>query len=197
MWVDLESVILSKVSQKEKISYNIAYVWNLEKWYEWTYVQGKNRDTDVEMGMWIHRWAEEEGGTNLKINIDICTQCYVMCLVTQSCLTLCNPMDYSLPSSSVHGDSPGKNTRVGCHALLQGIFPTQGSNLGLLHCRHILYSLSHQGNPRILEWVAYPFSRVSSWPRSQIGLLHCRLVLYQLSYQGSPNIHTTMGTIDS
>ena len=45
-------------------------------------------------------------------------------------------------------DSPGKNTGVGCHSLLQGIFPTQGSNPGLLHCRHILYHLSHQGSPQ-------------------------------------------------
>ena len=44
-------------------------------------------------------------------------------------------------------DSPGKNTGVGCHALLQGIFPTQGSNPGLLHCRWILYQLSYQGSP--------------------------------------------------
>ena len=43
--------------------------------------------------------------------------------------------------------SPGKNTGVGCHSLLQGIFPTQGLNPGLLHCRRILYHLSHQGNP--------------------------------------------------
>ena len=43
--------------------------------------------------------------------------------------------------------SPGKNTRVGCHFLLQGIFPTQALNPGLLHCRQILYQLSHQGNP--------------------------------------------------
>ena len=50
----------------------------------------------------------------------------------QSCLTLCDPMDCSPPSSSVHGDSPGKNTGVGCHALLQGIFPIQGSNPHLL-----------------------------------------------------------------
>ena len=68
-------------------------------------------------------------------------------LVTQSCLTLCNPMDCSLPGSSVHGDSPDKNTGVGCHALLQGIFPTQGSNLGLPHCRQILYCPSHWGCP--------------------------------------------------
>ena len=57
--------------------------------------------------------------------------CAVFCLVTQSCLTLCDPMNCSPPGSSVHGDSPGKNTGVGCHALLQGIFPTQGSNPGL------------------------------------------------------------------
>ena len=62
------------------------------------------------------------------------------------CLTLCDPMDYSLPDCSVHRDSPGKNTGVGCNALLQGIFPTQGLHPGLQHCRQILYSLSHQGS---------------------------------------------------
>ena len=46
-----------------------------------------------------------------------------------------------------HGDSPGKNTGMDCHAVLQGIFPTQGSNPGLPHFRQILYHLSHQGNP--------------------------------------------------
>ena len=70
--------------------------------------------------------------------------CCVLCLVAQSCPTLCNPMDCSLPGSSVHRDSLGKNTGMGCRALLQGIFPTQGSNPGLLHCRRILYCLSHQ-----------------------------------------------------
>ena len=59
----------------------------------------------------------------------------VLCLVAQSCLTLCNPMDCSPPGSFVHEDSPGKNTGVGCHTLLQGIFRTQGSNWGLLHCQ--------------------------------------------------------------
>ena len=68
----------------------------------------------------------------------------VLYLVTQSCLTLCNSMDGSPPGSPFHGDSLGKNAGVGCHALLHGIFPTQGSNLGLLHCRWILYC------PRIL-----------------------------------------------
>ena len=53
---------------------------------------------------------------------------HYICLVAQSCPTLCNPMDCSPQGSSVHGDSPGQNTGVGCHALLQVIFPTQGSN---------------------------------------------------------------------
>ena len=59
-----------------------------------------------------------------------------MCMhakLLQSCLTLCDPMDYSPPGTSVHGDSPGKNTGVGYYALLQGIFSTQGLNLRLLH----------------------------------------------------------------
>ena len=64
-------------------------------------------------------------------------------------------------------NSAGQNTGVGSLALLQGIFPTQGSNPGLQHCRQILYQLSHKGSPRILEWVAYPFSRRSSWPRNR------------------------------
>ena len=64
----------------------------------------------------------------------------VLCLVAQSCLTLCKPMDCSLPGSSAHEDSPGENVGVGCHFLLQGIFPTQGLNPGPLP----LYCLSHQ-----------------------------------------------------
>ena len=74
-----------------------------------------------------------------------------LCLVSQLCRTLCNPMYYSPPGSSVHGDSPGRNTGKGCHALLQWIFPTPGLNPGLLNCRQILYHLGHQGSPRILE----------------------------------------------
>jgi len=76
------------------------------------------------------------------------SQC-VMCLIAQSCPTLCNPMDYSPPGSSVHWDSSGKNTGVCCHALLQGNFPSQGLNPGLPLCRCILYHLSHQGSPPV------------------------------------------------
>ena len=76
----------------------------------------------------------------------------MQCLVVQSCGTLCNPIDCSPPGSYVHRDSPGKNTGVGCHALLQGVFPiprfqgiflTQESNWGLLHFWWILYQLSY------------------------------------------------------
>ena len=49
---------------------------------------------------------------------------------------------------------PGQNTGVGSLFLLQGIFPSQGSNPGLPHCGRILYQLSHEGSPRVLEWVA-------------------------------------------
>ena len=76
------------------------------------------------------------------------------------------------PTLQPHGlcslwNSPGQNTGVGSLSLLQGIFPTHGSNPGLLHCRWILYQLSHKGSPRILEWVAYPFSSGCSWPRNR------------------------------
>ena len=84
-------------------------------------------------------------------------------------------------------NSPSQYTGVGSLSLLQGIFPTQGSNPGLPHYRWILYQLSHKESPRILEWVAYSFSSESSWPQELTwGLLHCRQILYQLNYQGSP-----------
>ena len=71
---------------------------------------------------------------------------FVVCLVAQPCLMLFDPMDCSLLGSSIHGASPGKNTGVGCYALLQGIFSIQGLNPGFLYCRWILYCLSHQGS---------------------------------------------------
>ena len=87
-------------------------------------------------------------------NICMFCCCIVLCLVAQWCPTLCDPMGCSLPDSSVHENSPGKNTGVGCHALLQGIFPTQGLNPGLLHCRRILYCLNHQGTYSFIHLVS-------------------------------------------
>ena len=83
-------------------------------------------------------------------------------------------------------NSPGQNTGVGSCSLLQWMFPTQRSNPGLLNYRQILYHLSHQESPRILEWVVYSFQRIFQTHKSNQNLLHCRRILYQLSYQGSP-----------
>ena len=113
-----------------------------------------------------------------------------MFLVAQLCLTLCNTMDCSPPGSSVHGHFQAR--------ILQWVVmpSSRGSSqprnqTGLLHCRQILNHLSHQGSPRILEWVAYHFSRAIFLTQElNQGLLHCRWILYQLSYQGSPtSIH--------
>ena len=67
-------------------------------------------------------------------------------------------------------NSPGQNTGVCSLSLLHRIFPIQRLYPGLLHCRQILYQLSHKGNPRVLEWVAYPFSSGSSWPGNRNGV---------------------------
>ena len=73
-------------------------------------------------------------------------------------------------SWAAHSIFPGQITGVGSLSLLQRLFPTQGSNPGLLHCRRILYQLSHKESPRILERVAYPFSTGSSRPRNRTGV---------------------------
>ena len=73
------------------------------------------------------------------------------------------------PHGHTPWNSPGQNTGVGSLSLLQGIFPTQGPNPGLPHCRWILYQLSHRGSPRILAWVTYPFSIGSSSLRNRTG----------------------------
>ena len=94
-------------------------------------------------------------------------------LVVVTCVHVC-VLSCTVMSESLwpHGlwNSPGQNTRVGSLSLLQRIFPTQGSNPGLPHCRRILYQLSHKGSPRILKWVAYPFSSRSSQSRNQTGV---------------------------
>ena len=84
-------------------------------------------------------------------------------------------------------NSPDQNTGVGSLSLLQGIFPTQGSNPGLWHCRHILYQLSHKGSPRILEWVAYPFFSGSSQSRNRTGV-SWQIIPYIYMYPFSPRL---------
>ena len=116
-------------------------------------------------------------------------------LVAQSCLTVCGTHGLWPAWLLCPWDSPGKNAGVGCRSLLQGIFPTQQLNPGLLHCRQILYRLSYREAPkvaqscptfcdtmgytvhgilqaRILEWVAFPFSGGSFQPRDPAQVSH-------------------------
>ena len=116
-----------------------------------TYLQGRNRESDIE-----NICADMVGGSRVggigrlrlilrytHTHTHTHTHTYTLCSFTHSCPTLCDPMDCSPPGSSVHGDSLDKNTEVDSQALLQGIFPTQELNSGLLHCRQILYHLGH------------------------------------------------------
>ena len=92
---------------------------------------------------------------------DVLTQSMLpLVKVTQSCLTLCDPMDYT-----VRGILQARILEW-VPFTAPGIFPTQGSNPDLPHCRQILYQLSHKGSPRILEWVACPCCKWSSCPRN-------------------------------
>ena len=101
--------------------------------------------------------------------------------VTQSCPTLCNPMDYT-----VHGILQARILEWVSLSLLQGIFPTQGLNPGLQHFKQILYKLSHKGSPRILEWVAYPFARGSSHPEIELGSLALQVDSLPTEISGKP-----------
>ena len=86
---------------------------------------------------------------------------YFICgggLVTWWCPALCDPWTVG-HQVLCPWHFPGMNTRVGCHFLLQGIFPTQGSNPGLLHCRQTLYQLSHQGSPSRWRWILFVVMR--------------------------------------
>ena len=97
-------------------------------------------------------WIKKMWGTHPQIHVK----------GAQSCPTLCDPMDYT-----VHGILQA--SILGSLSLLQGIFSTQGSNPGLPHWR-IIYQLRHQGSPRTLEWVPYPCSCGSSWPRNRTSV---------------------------
>ena len=77
------------------------------------------------------------------------------------------PRSPALQEVSLPSEPPRKPCSL---SFLQGIFPTQGWNPGLQHFRHVLYQLSYQGSPRILEWITCPFSSGSSWPRNQTGV---------------------------
>ena len=94
----------------------------------------------------------------------------VLCYIAWLYPILCNPMDYSPPGSSVHGDSPASLLECVAMASFRGSYQAKRINPGLPLCRQILYHLSHKGSSRMLECVAYPFSRGSSQPRNRTGV---------------------------
>ena len=89
-------------------------------------------------------------------------------------------------------NSLGKNTGVGCHSLLQGIFPTQGSNLGLLHCRWILYCLNHQETPITSKEAPMNGKRKLSWKMAQLFALQMGR-LQSTYYPSLPGAHSGRG----
>ena len=131
--------------------------------------------THASILAWKIPWTEKPGGLQLMRlqRLNVCTHahthtqtCWKWKWRPLSCVQLfVTPCPWTCPYSP--WNSPGQNTGVGSLSLLQGIFLTQRSNPGLLHSRQILYQLSHKASPRILECVAFPFSRGSSWPRNQ------------------------------
>ena len=154
----LPSLPLMGVNDHKDISDQISII-NVkeERWLEWN-------------------WFKQCKPTNSNTKI---THMYVLfCSVA----SLCNPMDCSLPGSSVHGNSPGKNTGVDCYALLQCIFLTQGLKPGVLHCRQILWTSEPPGKPKNTG-VGHLSCLQGNFPTQELnqGLLHCR-ILYQLSY---------------
>ena len=114
----------------------------------------------------IRRWHFVNA---LIICIYICV-CVCVCVCEWRCKLLNCVQLFVTPWIYSPWNSWDQNTGVGSRSILQGIVPTQGSNTGLLHCGQILYQLSHQGSPRILEWGAYLFSSRFSWPRNQTGV---------------------------
>ena len=129
----------------------IGYTWHFgccrkeEEEYQWWTALGRKEHS------FFCSWFIDQNmlnSCNLTIGKDWGKQTNTqVCLVVQSCPTLCDSMDCSPLGSSVHGDSLGKNIGLVCHNLLQGIFPTHGLNPGLPHCRQIPYQFSHQGSP--------------------------------------------------
>ena len=93
--------------------------------------------------------------------------CVLYMLVTHSLSDFLGPHELQPTRLLCPWNSPGKNTRVGCHFLLQGIFLTQGSNRGLLHCTWILYHLSHQGSPTVCYLLTITISFPSQHPKSR------------------------------
>ena len=117
--------------------------------------------------------------------------CGVLCLVTQSCPVLCDLMDCSPPGSFCPWGF-SRQASMGCHALLQGIFPTQGLNPDLPHCRWILYWLSQQRSPWILEWVTHTSPGDLPDPGIELGSSAMQVDSLPAELHGKPHVHTIL-----
>ena len=112
--------------------------------------------------------------------------CAVLCLVTQSCWTLCNPMDCSSSGSFIHGDSPGQNSKWVAMAFSKGSSqPRDPTQVSRIADRFFTDSVTREAQE---YWSEYSLLQ-GTFPtqESTQGLWHCRRILYQLSYQRSPN----------
>ena len=123
---------------------------------------------------------------SLSLSLFLFVSLMILCSVAQLCLTLCDSMDCSPLGSSVCEDTPGKSTGVGCHALLQGVSLTQGSNSGLPHCRWFFRVWATEKPKNIGVGSLYLLQGNLTTQESNPGLLHCRRVLHHLSYPGNP-----------
>ena len=150
-------------------SFTFCITLSLEKVNSFAYSKFSRRKfTTREEGVWFPpmKWLPNQWCT-----IWLCV-CVCVCVYVCACSVMSNflwPPWTVVRQALLSMEFSRLNTGVGCHAFLQGIFPIQGSNPGLPHCRQILYHLSHQGNPWILEWVTYPFSRGLSDPGIKLG----------------------------
>ena len=124
----------SKSDRKRQISYDIAYMWNLKRWYKWTY-EIDPQIQKISLGL-----PKGKGGVAQIRSLGLAYKHWKGKLL--SCVWL-----FATPWIPCPWNSSRQNTGVGNHSFLQGVFSTQESNWGLLHCRQILYQLSYQGSP--------------------------------------------------
>ena len=158
--------------------------WAAGAWDVWPF-SSKSCSRSVHGNLDSRTWAYQQWILTFLGETPLLREWVVLCLVTQSCLTLCDPRDCSPPGSSVHGDSPGKNTGVGCRALLQGI-PNPGvePRFPTLWVDSLLCEPA--GKPKNTgAGILSLLQGIFPTQESNQCLLHCRRILYQLSYQGS------------
>ena len=151
-------------------------MWNSAQFYETARIKGTWERKDTCVCMTESLRCSPEAVTTLLIGC-------VLCLVTQSCPTLCNPMGFSPPGSSVHGGSPGKNTGVSCHALHPGDLPNAGIEPKAPTLQGDSLPAEPPGKPMNTGVGNLSLLQGIFLTReSNQGLLHCRCILYLLSY---------------